>query len=126
MLNELEDIKVFHSSGNSGYCGLELHNQTLKKVRMDASRYHPVILIVGAAKVGKKALAARLLLRPASELVLPALWTIDTKYYTAQTSLVLRSSSSAGNGIEQVLARKMICACAQCHQCHTAPPKQAN
>lgn len=69
---------------------------------MDASLDYPEILIVGAAKVGKKALAARLLLRPASDIVLPALWTIDTKYYTAQTSLVLRSLSTAWS--EQVLA----------------------
>ncbi len=77
---------------------------------MYAPHDHPEILIVGAAKAGKKALAARLLHRSASELVQPALWTIDTKYYTAQTSLVLRSLSVAGSENEQVCTLTKICA----------------
>jgi hypothetical protein len=70
---------------------------------MDSAPSHPEILIVGGLQVGKKALAARLLGRPPSESAQPNVWTIDTKYYSAQASVVLRSPGDEGSA-EQVRA----------------------
>ena len=72
---------------------------------------HPQLLVVGGSGVGKKALTARLLGRPAAQLAQAEQWHIDTKYYTAQASVVLRSPSAAEGEDWQVLAhRTLTCA----------------
>ena len=68
---------------------------------------HPQILVVGGSRVGKKALAARLLGRPAAQLAQQELWLIDTKYYTAQASVVLKSANAEG-------VERQVLACTQC------------
>jgi hypothetical protein len=64
---------------------------------MASAPSHPEILIVGGLQVGKKALAARLLGRPPRESAQPDIWSIDTKYYSAQASVVLRSPGGEGS-----------------------------
>lgn len=52
----------------------------------------PCILVVGCADVGKKTLISRI--TGTSDQQVPILWTIDTKYYTAQAKFVSRECSS--------------------------------
>lgn len=68
----------------------------------------PQVLVVGSLRVGKKALTARLLGRPAAQLAQAEQWLIDTKYYTAQASVVLRSPSAAEGKDWQVLAHLIL------------------
>lgn len=70
---------------------------------------HPQVLVVGGSRVGKKALTARLLGRPAAQPAQAEQWFIDTKYYTAQASVVLRSPSTAEGEDWQVLAHAISC-----------------
>ena len=72
---------------------------------------HPQVLVVGGSRVGKRALTARLLGRPAAQLAQAEQWLIDTKYYTAQASVVLRSPSAAEGEDWQVLAHTQEAAC---------------
>ena len=75
---------------------------------------HPQALVVGISGVGKKALTARLLGRPAAQLSQAEEWLIDTKYYTAQASVVLKPPSAAEGEDWQVLAhRTQMCAFTQ-------------
>lgn len=53
----------------------------------------PTILVVGSTDVGKRALISRI--TGSADQTLPCTWTIDTRYYTAETSVkVLNCSSS--------------------------------
>ena len=72
---------------------------------------HPQVLVVGGSRVGKRALTARLLGRPAAQLAQAEQWLLDTKYYTAQASVVLRSPSAADCEDWQVLAHTREAAC---------------